>query len=308
MSSAAPQTAPAAQPAVPQTGDTREGFVIALSTYFLWGFLPFYMKAVAHIPAIEVVAHRILWSVPLAGAWLLYTRRTDDLRKALGNPRMLAMAAVTAALISVNWSIYVWSIAAGRALETALGYYINPLFSIFLASVVLREKLHPLQWAAVGLAAAAVAFLTLEAGSLPWVSLSLTVSWGFYAMFKRTLPIGPNQGFFLEVLLLAPIALGLIVWLEANGQGHFASSGWNLFLLLFAGVVTAVPLLMYANAAKKLKLSTIGIMQYIAPTMIFLIAVFVFGEPFGWQRMVAFAMIWTALALYSWSLFANRKV
>jgi len=172
---------------------------------------------------------------------------------------------------------------------------------------VLREKLHPLQWAAVGLAAAAVAFLTLEAGSLPWVSLSLTVSWGFYAMFKRTLPIGPNQGFFLEVLLLAPIALGLIVWLEANRQGHFASSGWNLFLLLFAGVVTAVPLLMYANAAKKLKLSTIGIMQYIAPTMIFLIAVFVFGEPFGWQRMVAFAMIWTALALYSWSLFANRK-
>ena len=290
------------------TGDSREGFLLALAVYVLWGFLPLYMKAVAHIPSGEVVAHRIFWSVPVSGIILYWMGRTADIRRAVREPRTLAMAALTASLITVNWGVYVWSIAAGRALETALGYYINPLFSIFLGAVLLGEKLDRLKIAAIALAAAAVVILTLETGGLPWVSLVLTVSWGFYALFKKTLPVGPTQGFFLEVLLLSVPALGYIVWLETNGSGHFlADSSYNTVMLMLAGVVTAVPLIIYANAAKRLRLSTIGIMQYIAPTMIFLIAVFVFGEPFDRSRMIVFALIWTALAIYSWSMFRGRS-
>ncbi|MEZ5872531.1 MAG: EamA family transporter RarD [Nitratireductor sp.] len=297
-----------AKPDPANTGDSREGFILALTVYFLWGFLPLYMKAVAHIPSAEVVAHRIFWSVPVAGTILLWMRRTADIKRAVREPRTLAMAALTASLITVNWGIYVWAIAAGRALETALGYYINPLFSIFLGAILLGERLDRLKIAAIALAAAAVILLTVETGGLPWVSLTLTVTWGFYALFKKTLPVGPTQGFFLEVLLLSLPALGYIIWLESHGSGHFIQTGsFNTIMLMLAGVVTAVPLIIYANAAKRLRLSTIGIMQYIAPTIIFLIAVFVFGEPFDHVRLIAFALIWTALAIYSWSLFSGRR-
>jgi chloramphenicol-sensitive protein RarD len=286
----------------------RRGFLFALSAYLLWGFLPFYMKWVAHIPSIEVVAHRIVWSVPLAGLILVWLGRTSDIRKALSSPRTLAMGALTAALITVNWGIYVWAIAVDRALETALGYYINPLFSIFLGAVLLGERLNRAQIAAIGLAVLAVAVLTWEAGGLPWVSISLALSWGFYALFKKTLPIGPSQGFFLEVLILTVPALGYILWLEAKGIGHFGGTGaTDIWLLLGCGVVTAVPLILYANGAKLLRLSTIGIMQYIAPTMIFFIAVFIFEEPFSGERAVAFVLIWIALAIYTWSMFAGRS-
>jgi chloramphenicol-sensitive protein RarD len=280
------------------------GFLFALSAYLLWGFLPFYMKAVAHIPAAEVVAHRIIWSVPIAGALLIWLGRTADIKAALRSPRTLAMGGLTAALITVNWGVYVWAIAADRALETALGYYINPLFSVFLGAVLLGEKLSRAQIAAIALAVAAVALLTWEAGGLPWVSIALALSWGFYAFFKKTLPIGPAQGFFLEILVLSIPAIGYIGWLGASGAGHFGRTGAvDIWLLLGCGLITAVPLILYANGAKLLRLSTIGIMQYIAPTMIFVIAIFIFHEPFSSTRAIAFAMIWAALALYSWSMF-----
>jgi chloramphenicol-sensitive protein RarD len=283
------------------------GFFFALSAYLLWGFLPFYMKAVAHIPAAEVVAHRVIWSVPVAGALLIWMGRTADIKTALRSPRTLAMGGLTAALITVNWGVYVWAIAADRALETALGYYINPLFSVFLGAVLLGEKLSRAQIAAIALAVAAVALLTWEAGGLPWVSIALALSWGFYAFFKKTLPIGPAQGFFLEILVLSIPAIAYIGWLGASGVGHFGRTGAaDIWLLLGCGLVTAVPLILYANGAKLLRLSTIGIMQYIAPTMIFVIAIFIFHEPFSSTRAIAFAMIWAALALYSWSMFFRR--
>jgi chloramphenicol-sensitive protein RarD len=288
--------------------DTPRGFALAVSVYLLWGFLPFYMKALAHIPPSEVVAHRVLWSIPIAGAVLIATRRTADLRAALRTPRMLAMGAITAALISVNWGIYVWAIGTGRALDAALGYYINPLFSVFLGAVLLGERLTRAQIGAIALAAAAVAVLTWDAGRLPVAALGLTLTWGFYAYFKRSLPIGPNQGFLLEVLILAPPALAFVAFLAASGDSHFFTGalldGW---LLLGCGVVTAVPLILYANAAKGLRLSTIGILQYIAPTMIFLVAVFAFGEEFGRARMIAFPMIWTALAIYTASMLRQSR-
>ncbi|MFN4201974.1 MAG: EamA family transporter RarD [Tabrizicola sp.] len=288
-------------------GDTLPGFLYALTAYMLWGFLPIYMKALAHIPPVEVIAHRVVWSVPIAILVLVWLGRTADLRAALKSPRMLGMAAMTAALISVNWGIYVWAIGSGHALDAALGYYINPLFSIFLGAVFLGERMGRMQLAAIALAVVAVAILTWEAGSLPVVALGLTLTWGVYAYLKRRLPIGPNQGFTLEVLILLAPALAWIGWLQAQGTGHFlAGVVWDDALLLGCGVVTAVPLMIYANGAKGLTLSTIAIMQYIAPTMIFLTAVFVFGEPFSGVKLVAFSLIWAALAIYSAPILAAR--
>jgi len=306
MSTASPAPVTTAHPA--QTnGDTPRGFALAITVYLLWGFLPLYMKALAHVPSVEVVAHRILWSVPVAGAILIATRRTQDLKAALRSPRMLGMGVVTATLITLNWGIYVWSIQSGHALDAALGYYINPLFSVFLGAVLLKERLSRTQWAAIGLAVAAVAVLTWEAGRLPLVALGLTLTWGFYALAKKRLPIGPNQGFMLEVTLLMPFALGYVLWLEGTGAGHFTMDAGTTALLAGTGLVTAIPLMIYANSAKLLRLSTIGILQYIAPTLIFLTAVFLFGEPFDTARAVAFPMIWAALALYSVALIRQSR-
>ncbi|MBZ9720174.1 EamA family transporter RarD [Mesorhizobium sp. M7A.F.Ca.CA.001.09.2.1] len=286
----------------------RRGFLLALGAYLLWGLLPFYMKAVAHLPLAEVIAHRIVWSVPIAAAVLIWAGRTADFKAALRSPRTIAMAALTAALISVNWGIYVWAIAVDRTVETALGYYINPLVSVVVGALLLGERLDRLQIAAVVLAAVAVAVLTIEGGKLPWVSLALAFSFAAYGFFRKTLPIGPSQGFLLEVLLLSVPALGYIVYLIATGQDHIvSSSGTDTALLIGCGPVTSVPLLLFAFGAKLLRLSTIGIMQYIAPTMVFLIAVLIFDEPFGTIQAIAFALIWAALAVYSWSMLTTAR-
>ncbi|TPI60527.1 EamA family transporter RarD [Mesorhizobium sp. B3-1-7] len=292
-----------------QDAKARRGFLLALGAYFLWGLLPFYMKAVAHLPLAEVIANRVVWSVPIAAAVLIWAGRTADFKAAIRSPKSLAMAALTAVLISINWGIYVWAIAVDRTVETALGYYINPLVVVVVGAVLLGERLDRLQIAAVALAAVAVMVLTIESGKLPWVSLALAFSFAAYGFFRKTLPIGPSQGFLLEVLLLSVPALCYIVYLIATGQDHLISgTGADTALLIGCGPVTAVPLLLFAFGARLLRLSTIGIMQYIAPTMVFLIAVLIFDEPFGGTQAVAFALIWAALAMYSWSMFRGREV
>jgi len=295
------------RPAAP-AGDTLPGFLYALTAYVLWGFLPLYMKALAHIPPPEVIAHRVVWSVPVALVVLVWLGRSGDLMAALRTPRMLGMGALTAALISVNWGIYVWAIGSGHALDAALGYYINPLFSIFLGAVLLRERIGRWQAVAIALAGVAVAILSWDAGRLPVVALGLTVTWGFYAFLKKWLPIGPNQGFALEVLILLPLALAYMVWLGVAGTGHFLRGiPWDNALLIGCGIVTAGPLMIYANGAKRLTLSTIAIMQYIAPTMIFLTAIFIFDEPFSSVKLAAFGLIWVALAIYMGSMIAAQR-
>jgi chloramphenicol-sensitive protein RarD len=270
--------------------------------------LPFYMKALGHIPSMEVIAHRIIWSVPVAGVVLMLLGRMGDVKAALKAPRIVAMACVTATLVTINWGTYVWAIGNGHSLDAALGYFINPLFSIALGSLLLKEKLMPVQVVAIALAAIAVAVLALDAGGLPWVAIALTVSWGFYGFLRKTLPVGANQGFFVEVLLLCLPALLYIVYLETAGQGHLYRSGlYDTTLLIGCGLVTALPLMIFANGVKLLSLSTIGIMQYIVPTMIFIIAVFVFKEPLGMARMIAFPLIWAGLVLYSWSLLRQAR-
>ena len=285
----------------------RLGFPAALACYLIWGSLPLYIRAMQHVGPFELLAHRILWSVPVAGLVLIFLRRTKDLAVALRTPRMLGMACVTAALVSVNWGVYVWAINTGQALEAALGYFINPLFSVALGALLLRERLSRPQLAAIALATVAVVILTVEQGRLPLTALCMTLSWGFYAFFKKWLPIGPNQGFLLEVLILSPLAVGWLIWLAAQGSGSFAMSWGDTLLLMGSGVVTAVPLILYANGAKLVRLSTIAILQYIAPTMIFLNAVFVFGEPMDRARMIAFPLIWAALVIYSWTLVRQMR-
>lgn len=297
----------AAAPVDAPADESRKGFAFAFSAYLLWGFLPFYLKAVGHIPIFEVVAHRILWSLPIAGLVVILTGRTKELREALTSPRLIGMGMLMAGFLTINWSIYVWAIGSGHAVEGALGYYINPLLSVLLAAIVLGEKLNGLQTIAIVIAAAAVALLTWETGGLPWVSLGLASSWAVYALLKKALPIGANQGFFLEVLLLSPLALLCLVWVSQSGTAHFGVTGWqDTALLMASGLVTAIPLILYANGAKRLRLSTIAIMQYIAPTLVFLIAVFVFREPFSTVRGIAFILIWLSLVVYTWSIFRKR--
>lgn len=287
--------------------DASRGFLFALGAYTFWGFQPIFMKAVAHIPAPEVVAHRILWATPIAGAVLLMLGRTADLKRALRSPRSILMAALTGSLITVNWGIYTWAIAVDRAVETALGYYINPLVSVLMGATLLGEKFTRAQIAAIGLAVLAVAALSVRTGGVPWVSLSLAFSFACYGYLRKTLPIGPSQGFFLEVLLLSLPALGYIIWLQMHGEGHFLPSHPGDFVLLLAcGPVTAAPLLLYAFGARMLRLSTLGLMQYIAPSIVLLLAVLVFGEPFGTVRAMAFGLIWLGLAIYTWSMLSNR--
>lgn len=282
------------------------GFLLAMSAYTIWGILPLYLKAVAHIPSVEVLGHRIVWSVPVAALVLYVLGRTKDFAAAIRSPRMVATAIAPALLISVNWGIYIWAVAQGYTLEAALGYYINPLVSVAIGAVLLGERLSPLQWAAVALAAVAVLVLTVEQGRLPWVSLALALTFAFYGYLRKTFPLGPSQGLLLEVLLLMPIALCYLAWLSWQGESHFADPG-NMVLLLLAGPFTALPLIIFAAGARALPISTVGMLQYIAPTLMALIAVLLFHEPFGRPQFIAFGLIGAALALYTLSVFSNWR-
>lgn len=279
--------------------DTPQGLAFAIGAYVLWGFLPLYLRLLGDVPAVEVLAHRMIWSVPVAGGVLIWLGRTASLRAAIRTPRMLGMAFVTATLMSLNGGIYIYAVTTGHAMDAALGYYMNPLFSIFLAAVFLGERLGRAQMVAIALALTAVLVLTFDAGGVPWLALAMMLTWGFYALAKKSLPIGPNQGFVLELLILMPLGVAYVIYLGLTGQTDFGSDISVSALLLGCGAVTAVPLMLYANGAKLLRLSTIGILQYIAPTMIFLFAVFLFGEEFGRARMIAFPMIWLALVIYT---------
>ncbi len=287
--------------------DTQAGFILAGLAYLIWGFLPLYLKALGHMPAYEIVPHRIFWSLPVCAAIVWYTGQVHEIRQILAAPRKIAYVLLTSTLISVNWLIYVWAIGNGHALESALGYYINPLFSVMLAAVLIGEKLKTAQWVAVGLAAVAVAVLTFEAGGLPWISLGLAISWGLYAYFKKTLPVSATAGFTLEIAVLTVPALLMWAWISKQGNSHlFNGNSVDTLLLMGTGFVTGIPLVLYANGAKRLRLTTIAMMQYSAPTMIFLIAVFVFKEPFSTAKAIAFGLIWAALAIYTWSMFRQR--
>ncbi len=276
------------------------GPLAAALAYILWGLFPLYIKQVAHVGALEVVAHRSVWSLVLLLGLLAVLRRFAWLREALRQPRVLGAFALSALLLSVNWLVYVWAVSNDRVLDASLGYFINPLFNVMLGYVVLHERPRPWQWAAVALAAAGVLWLALGAGQFPWVALTLAGSFGLYGLLRKTAALGALEGLTLETLLLAPLAAGLLLWLGWQGQGAFAQgdAATNAWLLL-AGPVTAVPLLLFAAGARRVTLATLGLLQYLGPTIQFLLGIYLYHEPFDPRRGLGFALIWAGLLLYT---------
>ena len=276
------------------------GPLAAALAYILWGLFPIYIKQVATVPALEIVLHRSAWSLVVMLSLLLAMRRFAWLRQVVRQPRTLALFALSALLLACNWLLYVWAVNAGRLLDASLGYFINPLVNVLLGYAVLHERPRPLQWAAVALAAAGVLWLALGAGHVPWVSLVLALSFGFYGLLRKTAPLGATEGLALETLLLAPLAVGGLLWLGATGQGHFGQGDLRLdALLIAAGPATAIPLLLFASGARRVSMATLGLLQYLGPSIQFVLGVAVYHEPLSVSRGVGFALIWAALALYS---------
>ena len=287
---------------------SRAGFFYALFAYVGWGFLALYWKATSHVDAVEVTAHRVVWSLPVAGVILWYMGRTSDILPTLRSPKKLGILFITSLLISFNWGIFIWAISVERTLEAAMAYYINPLLSVALGVIFLRDRFNRMQLVAILLAALAVVVLTVMQGVLPWISLSLAMTFALYGLLRKTVDVGPTQGFLVEIILIFPIAIVYLIWLVVERQLAFGATGsLDVFLLMCAGPATAVPLILYASGAKRLRLSTIGMMQYIAPSIIFFIGLFVFGEELKQSLLIAFVLIWTALVIYSWSMISSNS-
>ena len=292
----------AAQPvwASPRPVPMPSGPLAAALAYILWGLFPLYIKQVAQVPALEIVLHRSAWSLLFVFGLLLWLRRFAWLGPVLRQPRTLALFALSALLLACNWLLYVWAVNAGRLLDASLGYFINPLVNVVLGYAVLHERPRPLQWAAVALAAAGVLWLAIGAGHLPWVSVVLALSFGLYGLLRKTATLGAIEGLALETLLLAPLAFGGLAVLAFTGQGHFAQGDWPTDAwLLAAGPLTAVPLLLFASGARRVSMATLGLLQYLSPSIQFVLGVFLYQEPLSTRRGIGFLLIWAALALYS---------
>jgi chloramphenicol-sensitive protein RarD len=278
----------------------NRGFVYGIAAYMLWGFLPLYWKALQDVPAGEILANRIVWSFVFVILLLTLRGSWRWLRPALKQRRVLLTFTATALLLGTNWFIYIWAVNAGFVIETSLGYFINPLINVLLGFVFLQERLRKGQMAALALAVAGVLYLTFSYGAFPWIALTLAFTFGFYGLLRKTAPLGATEGLALETAVLFLPALALMGYLNQTGSGAFGQEGWQTSLLLMGvGVITAVPLLLFAAAARRITLTNIGLLQYIAPTIQFLLGVYVFNEAFGPERLAGFIMIWTALIVYS---------
>jgi chloramphenicol-sensitive protein RarD len=284
---------------------TRDGIAAALGAYTLWGLVPIFFKQFGSVPAIEIIAHRVVWSLLLVAALLIVAGRLPAVWQAARDPRILARAALAAALVMSNWLVFVWAVNAGRILETSLGYFITPLVSILLGVAVLGERLRGRQWIAVGCACLGVALEGWRIGSLPWVSLALAATFGSYGLLRKQLPLDAAGGLLLETACAAPFAMVYLVWL--GNEGNFGSEVSMTWLLIATGPVTAIPLLLFAIGARRLPLATLGFLQYTAPSLSFLVAIFFYGETMGLARLLAFAAIWAGLALYSADLVLQRR-
>ena len=274
------------------------GIWYALGAYVLWGLFPIYWKWLQHVSAMQVIGHRIVWSFILLIIVVLVSKQWTKFRSTLTR-RVLGVYLIAGLLLSVNWLVYVWGVNNGFIVETSLGYFINPLLSVSLGVVFLRERLRPAQWFPIGLAALGVIYLTWVYGSLPWIALVLALSFGFYGLAKKVSPLGSLFGLTLETGLVFLPALGYLIYSQAIGEGSFGHTGMVSDLLLVgAGAVTTIPLLMFASAAKRIPLTMVGIMQYIAPTIQFLLGVFVYKESFTTAKLIGFSMVWIALLVF----------
>lgn len=274
----------------------RNALIAGASAYLIWGLLPIYLKALAHVPAADVLAYRVLWSLALCVALALISGAMGATLAVLRDPRRLGLLTVSALVIGGNWLLYIWAIANNHVVDASLGYFINPLLNVLLGVVLLREKLDRAAQLAVALAVAGVVIMTVERGGLPWVSLTLAMSFAFYGLVRKYVPVAPVPGLLVETLVLAPAAL---LWMATGQRTALGGDMATALLLIGAGPITAVPLMMFAYAARRLELTTIGLMQYVAPTMIFLLGVFAYHEPLSMPQLIAFALIWAGVAVYA---------
>lgn len=277
----------------------NRGIAYACAAYVLWGVFPVYFKALAAVPPLEILGHRIVWSLTVCALLLLALRRLRWLADLRRQPRVLLWFTASAVTVGVNWFVYIWAVTAGRVVDASLGYFINPLVNVLIGALLLHERLRAGQWLAVGVAGAGVLWLTVQAGSLPWIGLVLAISWGVYGLLRKTAALGAIEGLTLETVVLLPLAAAYLFWLAQAGASSFAAGDAATRLLLAAaGPITALPLLLFAAGARRIPFSTLGVLQYISPSLQLLIGVWLYGEPFA-ERAPGYALIWIALALFT---------
>lgn len=287
----------------------KKGILLAIAAYLIWGFVPLYFKLLVNVPPINILMHRIIWSFIFLTGIVIARKEIKKLLNGL-TPRIFLVYTIAAVLIGINWFTYVWGVNRGFILETSLGYFINPLVSVLLGIIFIREIPRPAQWIPIGVATIGIVYLTLSYGSLPWISLTLAASFGLYGLMKKIAPLPPLQGMTLEtgILFLPALAYIMIMPLQATTPGSPPLNASTLFLLMGTCLVTAIPLLLFSTAAPKIPLATIGLLQYIAPTLQFFIGVFVYSEPFNTSKLIGFAIIWLALILFTAEgLFSRRR-
>ena len=292
----------------------RRGLISATAAFVLWGVMPLYWHLLKAVPSLQIIAHRIVWSALLVAGWLTWRYGRGWLRETLRYPRAAWMLALSGIFIAFNWGLYIWAVNAGHVVETSLGYFINPLLNVVLGVALLGERLNRVQWISVGIAAAGVLWLTFNYGSFPWIAIVLACSFGMYGLIRKIVAVPPVRGLGVESLYLFLPGLAFLLWTETHGQGGFVAAqsagGWGVTaaaLLVFGGALTAIPLIAFADAVQRIPFSMVGLMQYIAPTLQLLCGVLVFGEPFGSERMIGFAVIWLALAIFATEGFVRSR-
>ena len=290
--------APSGPPQREAHREVRRGFAFGVTAYGLWGVLPIYFKALTAVGAVDIVAHRILWSLPYLALLLFLSRGWSEVRQAIRRRRTMLLLLSTATLIGINWLLYVYAVTTGHILAASLGYYLNPLANVLLGRFVLKERLARLQWIAIAIAAAGILALAVGALDQLWISLTLCASFATYGLLRKIALVDAVAGLAIETSLLFPLAIGWLAWRLVTGAPVFGTTGGQAALLVAAGVVSTTPLLLFTLAARRLQYSTLGMLQFLAPTLQFLCAVWLYGEPFGRTQTIAFGAIWIALALY----------
>ncbi|MEZ4461099.1 MAG: EamA family transporter RarD [bacterium] len=283
------------------------GLAFALGAYLLWGFFPLYWKLIVHVPPLEILAHRMVWSMVFLSTVLIARRRWDWLKTL--KPRQIGTSALAALFLTSNWFLYIWAVNSGHVVETSLGYFINPLVNVVFGALILKEKPRPLQWGAIAVAGSGVLYLTFAHGKPPWIALTLAITFGTYALIKKKSHLGAVEGLVVESTVVLVPALTYLAYVHNHGLGAFGHvDAKTTALLAFSGVATALPLLFFAAAARRLTLTSLGIVQYLAPSIQFALGVFVYKEPFSIERLIGFALIWLAVGLYSLELLRHRRI
>ncbi|WP_079417332.1 EamA family transporter RarD [Thiomonas intermedia] len=277
----------------------NSGVVYALAAYVLWGLFPLYFKALEQVPSLQILAHRMAWSLLFVALLLVVFKRWAWIRLLREQPAVLARFALSAVLLSTNWGIYIWSVNSNHVVDASLGYYINPLVNVALGSVLLHERLRRMQWVALLIAAGGVSVMALEVGHVPWISLGLALTFGSYALLRKTAPLGALEGLAVETAVLFPLAAAYLYWLSTQGINAFASADLSTRgLLMAAGPITTIPLLLFAAGARRMSMTLLGVLQYITPSLQLALGVWLYHEPFAQAKVIGFGLVWLGLAVF----------